>query len=135
MQTLKSHGAGEDKDPQARMLAVLSGLAPDTAQKILIVSFAFLVELGAAFELFLATGHSFGERGSNQKPFSRTPERPDIGNIADRRTPSAPNRLVRRACYRADSMRAAKLPSRVSHPTVPAASALPGKKPRKTLTA
>lgn len=62
IQILKSRGAGEDKDPQARMLAVLSGLAPDMAQKVLIVAFAFLVELGAAFGLFLATGHSFGER-------------------------------------------------------------------------
>ena len=62
IQTLKNRGAGEDKDPQARMLAVLSGLAPDMAQKVLIVAFAFLVELGAAFGLFLATGHSFSER-------------------------------------------------------------------------
>jgi hypothetical protein len=63
---LKGQGAGEDKDPQARMLALLSGLAPDTAQKVLIVSFAFLVELGAAFGLFLATGHSFG--GGEKQP-------------------------------------------------------------------
>jgi hypothetical protein len=63
---LKGQGAGEDKDPQARMLALLSGLAPDTAQKVLIVSFAFLVELGAAFGLFLATGHSFG--GGEKRP-------------------------------------------------------------------
>ena len=61
IQSLKSRGAGEDKDPQASMLAALSGMQPDTAQKALIVSFAFLVELGAAFGLFLATGHSFSE--------------------------------------------------------------------------
>ena len=43
------------------MLASLSGIAPETAQKALTVSFALLVELGAAFGLFLATGHSFTE--------------------------------------------------------------------------
>lgn len=66
IETLKGQGAGEDRDPQARMLAVLSGLAPDMAQKVLIISFAFLVELGAAFGLFLATGHSFSEPGSDR---------------------------------------------------------------------
>ncbi len=83
VQTLKSQGAGEDKDPQARMLAVLSGMAPDTAQKVLIVSFAFLVELGAAFGLFLATGHSFSDRGGNQN--RTTQAHRDIANIPDRR--------------------------------------------------
>jgi hypothetical protein len=66
IETLKGRGAGEDRDPQARMLAVLSGLAPDMAQKVLIVGFALLVELGAAFGLFLATGHGFGESGSGK---------------------------------------------------------------------
>ncbi|MGO9546803.1 MAG: hypothetical protein ACLPPF_18650 [Rhodomicrobium sp.] len=84
VQTLKSQGAGEDKDPQASMLAVLSGLAPEKAQKILIVGFAFLVELGAAFGLFLATGHSFG--GGNSKPVAGNAQGHTVlANIRDQR--------------------------------------------------
>ncbi len=89
VQALKGQGAGGDKDPQARMLAVLSGLAPDTAEKILIVGFAFLVELGAALGLYLATGHSFG--GRNFKPFAGNAQgHTVIANIPDRCLPSQP---------------------------------------------
>ncbi len=56
---LKERGAGQDKDPQAVMLSVLSGLDVENAKKAIIVFVAVLVELGAAFGLFLATGHSF----------------------------------------------------------------------------
>ena len=63
VQGLKSQGAGGEKDPQAGMLADLLGVELGIAQKVLIVAFAFLVELGAAFGLFLATGHSLSEFG------------------------------------------------------------------------
>ena len=53
---LKEQGAGQEKDPQARMLSMLSGLELDTAQKVLIMFVAVLVELGAAFGVYLATG-------------------------------------------------------------------------------
>lgn len=56
---LKERGAGQDKDPQALMLSVLSGLDVENAKRAIIVFVAVLVELGAAFGLFLATGHSF----------------------------------------------------------------------------
>lgn len=51
-------GAGREKDPQAAMLAVLSfgRLDVSGAQMALIVFVAVLVELGAAFGLYLATG-------------------------------------------------------------------------------
>ena len=62
IQTLKGQGAGEGKDPQARILSMVSGLGVDLAQKVLVIFIAVLVELGAAFGLFLATGHSFVHR-------------------------------------------------------------------------
>lgn len=83
IQELKSHGAGGDKDPQARMLAALAGLAPDRAQKVLIVAFAFLVELGAAFGLFLATGHSFGGSEGDPMPPKGKGRDPIVVTVAD----------------------------------------------------
>ena len=106
LQGLKSQGAGGDKDPQAGMLASLSGLAPETAQKVLIVSFALLVELGAAFGLFLATGHSFSEFGPRD-PGCKEGRGRDLGQRsktitlkaeptpAPKRLPPAPLRLKR----------------------------------------
>lgn len=81
IQNLKSRGAGGDKDPQAGMLAVLSGLSPDKAQKALIVSFAFLVELGAAFGLFLATAHSFGECARTEGRFPEPSSKTQVQNL------------------------------------------------------
>ncbi len=103
---LKSRGAGGDKDPQARMLAVLSGLAPDMAQKVLIVAFAFLVELGAAFGLFLATGHSFGNRESRETRRDIVIDRKREVLAADQplllQAPIVPLRLKRRVWRRPD---------------------------------
>ena len=106
LQGLKSRGAGGDKDPQAGMIANLSGIAPETAQKVLTVSFAFLVELGAAFGLFLATGHSFNEFRaplSSRKPEKSRELRQKLEAVtieadpvpAPRRLPPAPLRLKR----------------------------------------
>jgi len=63
-ESLKGQGAGQDKDPQAVMLSVLSGLNVEDSKKALVVFIAVLVELGAAFGLFLATGHSFSHMPS-----------------------------------------------------------------------
>ena len=62
---LKRQGAGQEKDPQAVMLSVLSGMNVEDSKKAIIVFVALLVELGAAFGLFLATGHSFNHLPSS----------------------------------------------------------------------
>lgn len=56
--TLKQHGAGQAADPQAGLLARLSGVDVSLAQMILMCFFAGLVEFGAAFGLFFALGSS-----------------------------------------------------------------------------
>ena len=70
---LREQGAGQDKDPQARMLATLSGLELDKAQKVLIVFVAILVELGAAFGLYLATGWGVEHRLTSASTSLRVP--------------------------------------------------------------
>lgn len=56
---LRAAGAGEAADPQATMLAgLLPKIDVGDAQRAVVLFFAFLVELGASFGLFLATGHS-----------------------------------------------------------------------------
>lgn len=70
---LREQGAGQDKDPQARMLAMLSGLELDKAQKVLIVFVAILVELGAAFGLYLATGWGAEHRPTSAPASLRVP--------------------------------------------------------------
>lgn len=57
IRTLRERGAGQDKDPQAGMLARLTGIEVSQAQLVWIVFAAVLVEFGAAFGLFLALGH------------------------------------------------------------------------------
>jgi hypothetical protein len=68
---LRDAGAGKDADPQAKLLSVLvSKVIPaadtSTMQVVLAVLIAVLVELGAAFGLYLATGH--GPRRPAQAP-------------------------------------------------------------------
>jgi len=99
IQGLKSQGAGGDKDPQAGMLADLLGVELSMAQKVLIVAFAFLVELGAAFGLFLATGHSFDDFGppdSGSKPEKAAPlsEKPAAVHIEARSDIVPPSRRI-----------------------------------------
>lgn len=53
---LQEAGAGQDNDPQASMLARLTGVGVTTAQTVLIASVAVLVEVLAAFGLYLAIG-------------------------------------------------------------------------------
>ncbi len=56
MTRARAVGAGEDKDPQAGLLARLSGLDLTEAQQALSVLMAVLVEIGAAATLYLAAG-------------------------------------------------------------------------------
>jgi hypothetical protein len=58
-EALKGQGAGQTKDPQADMVATISGLDEAGSKKAINIFVALLVELGAAFGLFLAMGHSF----------------------------------------------------------------------------
>jgi hypothetical protein len=56
---LRTHGAGQEADPQAGIFARwVPGLNIVTVRDALALFFAVLVELGAAFGLFLATRHS-----------------------------------------------------------------------------
>jgi len=93
---LKALGAGQGKDPQLLIVSTLSGLDIEGAKSAIAVFVAVLVELGAAFGLFLAMGHSFnhlngesraalaGARDANRdKPGS------DIADTAPERVESA----------------------------------------------
>jgi hypothetical protein len=59
IERLKEQGAGQGGDVQIALVAAVSGLDNDRAKTAIIVFVAVLVELGAAFGLFLALGHSF----------------------------------------------------------------------------
>ena len=63
---LLSAGARLETDPQAAILARLSGVGLDRVQTWIVVLFALLVELGAAFGLFLAMLPLRGRRSSAQ---------------------------------------------------------------------
>ncbi len=54
--TLTLNGGGQPKDAQAALIATLTGFHEHTAENILSFAVALLVELGAAFGLYLATG-------------------------------------------------------------------------------
>jgi hypothetical protein len=54
--SLTERGAGQPRDAQAALVATLTGFQEDTAENILSVAVALLVELGAAFGLYLAMG-------------------------------------------------------------------------------
>lgn len=54
--TLKSRGAGSEPDPQVRILTKIFGGEADGIERLLIVVGATLVESGAAFGLYLASG-------------------------------------------------------------------------------
>jgi hypothetical protein len=54
--TLAQSGGGQPRDAQAALMATLTGFKEHTAENILSVAVALLVELGAAFGLYLATG-------------------------------------------------------------------------------
>ena len=58
--TLRRKGAGQDNDPQAKMLSVLLGLQAELGTKFMNVFLPLLVEFGSAFGLYLSTGHGFG---------------------------------------------------------------------------
>ncbi len=53
---LQDAGAGEENDPQASLLAKLTGVGVSTAQMALVIFIAVLVEVLAAFGLYLAVG-------------------------------------------------------------------------------
>jgi hypothetical protein len=73
---LKSHGAGNTKDPQVLMFALVSGLDNEGAKIAISVFMAVLVELGAAFGLFLALGHSFNHVPGDGPPKDKKPDLP-----------------------------------------------------------
>jgi hypothetical protein len=54
--SLTENGGGQPRDAQAALIATLIGFQEHTAENILSVAVALLVELGAAFGLYLATG-------------------------------------------------------------------------------
>ena len=58
MTRAQAGGAGEDRDPQAGLIARLSGLDVSEAQQALSALMAVLVEIGAAATLYLAAGPS-----------------------------------------------------------------------------
>ncbi len=53
---LRQRGGGQPDDAQAALVATLTGFSEHTAKNILSFGVAFLVELGAAFGLYLSTG-------------------------------------------------------------------------------
>jgi hypothetical protein len=59
IESLKEQGAGQGGDVQIAFVAAVSGLDNERAKAAIIIFVAVLVELGAAFGLFLALGHSF----------------------------------------------------------------------------
>ena len=54
---LLAAGALKEADPQAKLVAVMTGVSFEHAQRGLIIFMAVLVELGAAFLLFVSTAH------------------------------------------------------------------------------
>jgi hypothetical protein len=54
--SLTQSGGGQPRDSQAALIATLTGFQEHTAENILSFAVALLVELGAAFGLYLATG-------------------------------------------------------------------------------
>lgn len=68
---LKEQGAGQDRDPQARLLSIISGMDEERAQRGLIVFVALLVELGAALLPYLALAHYRGGEERKEKPVRR----------------------------------------------------------------
>lgn len=87
---LEAAGAAIDSDPQASLFARLSGVDIKHVQLGWVVFMAVLVELGAAFGLWLAVGHGFG-RVPGERP--EPPNRRDVIDV----TPeimSAPRRVV-----------------------------------------
>jgi hypothetical protein len=72
---LKTQGAGQGRDPQLAIVSLLSGLDNEGAKIAIVVFVALLVELGAAFGLFLALGHSFNHlHGENKDGGSGSPK-------------------------------------------------------------
>lgn len=64
---LKAEGAGQGGDPQLAIVSFLSGLDNQGAKTAIVVFVALLVELGAAFGLFLSLGHSFNHLHGERK--------------------------------------------------------------------
>jgi hypothetical protein len=69
VEDLKAQAAGQGKDLQLLIVSMLSGLDNEGAKIAFVVFVAALVELGAAFGLFLAMGHSFNHlHGASPRP-------------------------------------------------------------------
>jgi hypothetical protein len=81
---LRGQGATLQADPQAGLLAKLTGLKIENTQTALIVFIAVLVELAAAFGLYLATAHGGFAKKTVRKRARSTPR------TSTPRTKSAP---------------------------------------------
>jgi len=65
---LKARGAGSEPDPQVRILSKIFGGESEGIERLLIVVGATLVESGAAFGLYLASGSRSGELPEHSPP-------------------------------------------------------------------
>jgi hypothetical protein len=81
--TLRRKGAGQDNDPQAKMLSSLLGLQVDLGSKVMNVFLALLVETGAAFGLYLSTGHGFGGKRERRQEAAKPVEPVIVKRVVD----------------------------------------------------
>jgi len=95
---LKAKGAGQAADPQASLLArLIPGTDVGFMQRVLIILIAVMVELGAAFGLYLATGHSIkgrrevaqGRAGSKRVDESAARSLRVVEDVVDNTVPTA----------------------------------------------
>lgn len=94
---LREAGAGQDADPQATLFAkVISAAVPgfdvSDARAALMLFFSILVELGAAFGLFLATRHGLAANVVKAAVVAEQPKRMPVEVTAPTR--SAPRRRL-----------------------------------------
>lgn len=96
---LRTAGARRETDPQAAILARLTGLRLDQVQTSIVVLFALLVELGAAFGLFLAMLPLRGRRWSATvaRPYRPLPEILPPAKLRLKGGQGGPTRFVRAA--------------------------------------
>jgi hypothetical protein len=128
-QRLEESGAGQEADPQAKMLAILAAkVVPDAdasaMQIALAVWIAVMVEFGAAFGLFIATGHGPRRPAPAPQPAHReSPDRPPAPPLAPASPPTPLDVLepVREPEARPSARRNGERPARRERPDRPPA--------------